>query len=203
MRPSESMKTVLKTAPAAEPVSLAEMKIHLHADADVTAEDTLLSSLIIAARRHVEDFTSRALVTQTWYAYLDDFPRDNVIALPWGSLQSVTSLKYKDSAGTEETMTATTQYLVDTDSDPGQIVLPYLVSWPSFTPYPFNAVTVEYVCGYGAAATVPDTLKAAIKLIVSDLYENRESQTYSNQTFSESQTVFNLMCPYRLRNLFK
>lgn len=38
------------------------------------AEDTLLTNLITAARRHVENVLRRALITQTWELWLDDFP---------------------------------------------------------------------------------------------------------------------------------
>ena len=196
------MKTSLKTAPATEPVSSDEFKLHQRISG--TTENDLITSILKAARSHVEYFTGRALITQTWYAYLDDFPAESYIELPWGELQSVTSVKYKNSSGDETTMTVTTDYLVDSSSEPGKIVLPYLVSWPSFTAYPYNAVTIEYICGYGAATAVPDALKAAIKLIAGDLYENREAQTISNiiRTFVANPTATNLMEPYRLRMIY-
>ena len=144
-------------------------------DADTT-EDDLLTSLIQAAREHVENITRRALLTQTWYAYLDEFPADrDFIRLPFGNLQSVTSVKYKDSAGTETTMTVATDYLVETNGEQcGRIVLPYGVSWPSATLWPSNPITIEFVCGWTAAASIKASIIAALKLILADLWENRE-----------------------------
>jgi len=191
------MRFQIKTQPSEEPVTIAEIKIHLHMDADQTAEDTLLTSLITAARSYVEQYTGRALVTQTWYGYLDQFPGNDYINIPFGNLDSVTSVKTIDSAGDEITLTVTTQYLVDSDSEPGRVVLPYSVSWPSITPYPVNPIVIEFVCGYGLAVAVPDGLKSAIKLIVGDLYEHREAQIETG-SFQVNETVQNLMFPYRL-----
>lgn len=202
------IKTRLKEAPASEPVTLAEMKIHLHMDADVTTEDALITGLIKASREYVESVTGRALGTQEWYAYLDSFPVDeNYIKLPFGSLQSVTSFKYRDQTGVETTLQANTHYLVDLSSDPGRVVLPYAGSWPSFTPYTVNPITIEYVCGYDAdedTGPVPESLKAAIKLYVADMYENRESQIAVNgiSQFAENRTAVNLMMPWRIWDFY-
>jgi len=191
------MRLQIKTQPSEEPITTTEAKTHLHMDADQTAEDTLLDSLIIAARSYVEQYTGRALVTQTWYGYLDQFPGKDHINIPFGNLDSVTSVKTIDSVGNETTLTVTTQYLVDSDSEPGRVALPYSVSWPSITPYPVNPIVIEFVCGYGLAAAVPDGLKSAMKLIVGDLYEHRESQIETGN-FQVNETVHNLMFPYRL-----
>jgi len=191
------MRLRIKTQPSVEPVDILSIKTHLHMDSDQTAEDILLASLITAARSYVEQYTGRALVTQTWYGFLDQFPGMDHIGLPFGNLSSVTSVKTIDSVGDETTLTLTTQYLVDTDSEPGRVTLPYSVSWPSFTPYPVNPIVIEFICGYGLASAVPDGLKSAIKLIVGDLYEHREAQIETG-SFQINKTVQNLMFPYRL-----
>lgn len=165
-------------------------------DADTT-EDDLLTFLIQAAREHVEDITRRALLTQTWYAYLDEFPADrDFIRLPFGNLQSVTSVKYKDSAGTETTMTVATDYLVETNGEQcGRIVLPYGVSWPSATLWPSNPITIEFVCGWTAAASIKASIIAALKLILADLWENREGAVLKSgvQTYQTNPAVKSLL----------
>ncbi len=62
------MALVLTTAPAAEPISLAEAKAHLRIDAD--DEDALLTALIAAARMFVERTLGVALITQSWSYFL-------------------------------------------------------------------------------------------------------------------------------------
>ena len=54
------MSLTLVSPPAAEPVTLAEAKSHLKLD--TSDEDTLIASLITAARARAEWHTGRALV---------------------------------------------------------------------------------------------------------------------------------------------
>jgi len=169
-----------------------------------TADDDLLTALIQASREHVEDITRRQLLTATWYYYLQEFPPEDFIKLPFGNLQSANlSIKYKDSAGTETTMTVTTDYLVETNGEGiGRIVLPYGESWPSDTLYPSNPITIEFACGWTAAASIPKKIIAALKLILADLYENREGAVLSNFTYQENRAVKALLASSRLWDEF-
>ena len=165
----------------------------------VTVEDTLLTSIITAAREQVEDVTGRALITQTWDCYLDEWPEGDRITLPFGNLQSVTSVSWKDTDGTETTLTATTDYLVETNGDQnGAIVLPHGCSWPSGTLYPSNPIKIRIVCGWASANAVPFKIKAALLMVWADLYENRESQTVSNAGYVQNKTVDALLANARL-----
>lgn len=161
------------TPPTAEPITLAEAELHLRVDGDT--EDNLISDLIKAAREYCEEFTRRALAEQTIEAYPDHFPYEGEIELPRPPLQSVTSIKYKNSAGTETNMTADTDYLVDVDSTVGRIVLPYGKSWPAFTPWPVHPIKIRYVAGYSSADPIPKSIKQAMLLLVGHWYENREA----------------------------
>jgi uncharacterized phiE125 gp8 family phage protein len=162
-------------------------------NAATTAEDSLLTEKLQSAIDDAEDFTGRQLLTATWKAYLDKFPVDkDYIELPFGNLQSVTAITYKDSAGTVTTMTVTTEYLVETNGDQcGRIVLPYGCSWPSVTLYPSNPITIEFVCGWKAAANVPSKIKSAILLGATDLYNCRETKT--DRQIWENKAIHNLL----------
>jgi len=181
----------VSTAVVNEPVSLAEVKLHLRLASDDT-EDSLLESMITAAREAAEQYTGRALATQTIALYLDDWPAGDYIELRKPPVQSVTSVKYKNSAGTETTMTVTTDYIVDTDSQTPRIVLPYGEDWPSFTAYPVNPITITYVAGY---TTVPRAIAQAILLLVGYMYNNRDDV----QGDILNPTVKNLLSPYKHR----
>lgn len=168
-----------------------------------SAEDDLLNAIIYAGIEHVENLTGRKLLTQTWEYYLDEFPDDS-INIPFGNLQSVTSIKYKDSDGTETTMTETTDYLVECNEDQsGNIVLPYGESWPSFTAYPSKPITIKFVCGWTTAALVPYAIKAALKLICTDLYENREGKVLSSFDYKANPAVDALLVNYKLFDWWK
>jgi uncharacterized phiE125 gp8 family phage protein len=168
-----------------------------------SAEDDLLNAIIYAGIEHVENLTGRKLLTQTWEYYLDEFPDDS-IKIPFGNLQSVTSIKYKDSDATETTLTENTDYLVECNEDQtGNIVLPYGESWPSFTAYPSKPITIKFVCGWTTAALVPYAIKAALKLICADMYENREGKALTSFDYKENRTIDALLINYRLFDWWK
>lgn len=189
------MDTKLITAIEAEPITKAEVKSHLRLDASDTSEDTQIDIWITAAREYCEAFTGRALATQTREGLLNDFPSTDNIEIPKPPLQSVTSVKYKDSDGDETTMTADTDYIVNTDNEPGEIFLPYNDTWPSFTPYPFNAVRIRYVCGYdGETYILPKLLKSGLLYHVGLMYKYRDCEI----PVEEIETVHRLYYPFRV-----
>lgn len=185
----------LITAPAAEPVTLDEAKAHCRIT--TTAEDYLVNSWIIAARGHAETYTRRRFITQTWEWSMDEFPDyDSPIEVPNGPLQSVTSLKYIDTAGVEQTLDPTL-YQVDLKSDPGRIAPAYAVRcWPYTRCDTLNAVTVRFVCGYGLAARVPKEIKQAMLLAIGDFNEHREASLDIEQYRNEAAE--SLLFPFRV-----
>lgn len=190
------MKTVQVTAPILEPISLAELKLHLRIEDSVLedfVEDEMLKDDVVTARLDVENDSRRQIMTATWDYFLQEFPSDDYIKLPFGNLQSVTWVKYKDSDGDETTMTETTDYLVETGGTGiGRIVLPYGKTWPSFTAYPSNPISVRYVCGWTTKALVPATIKSAIKVRCAKLYTNR-GEDVRGQTVIEDKTYTRLV----------
>ena len=192
------MASKIVTAPAAEPVSLVEIKLHLRLDANDDTEDDLLTALIKSAREYIESYTRRALVTQTWDYFLEGLPEGDEIWLPYPPLQSVTSLKYRDTDGNETTWDSS-NYIVDTNSFIGRIKLAYGVSWFTDTLYPANPITVRFVCGYGDADEVPVGIKSAVKLLVAHWYEHREAVVSKNEApYNIPFTVDALLYPFRV-----
>ncbi|HOW32781.1 MAG TPA: head-tail connector protein, partial [Bacteroidales bacterium] len=62
----------LQTAAASEPVTTEELKAQLRITH--SSQDTMLASLIKAARQRAEFYTRRALITSVWDLFLDSFP---------------------------------------------------------------------------------------------------------------------------------
>ncbi len=196
-----SMGTGIITAPVIEPVTLEEVKDHLLIDETTAAADNQLMRMIKAARQQIEDWTRRAILTQTWDYCLQAWPGGKFIAIPHGNLQSVSSVKWKDEDATETTLTETTDYLVEQNGTMcGRIVLPYATGWPSGVLYPSNPITIRYVCGWSTPELVPETIKAAILMTVADMYENRSVQEFNtiNQGFSVNKSVEMLLASQRL-----
>jgi len=162
----------LKTKPVKEPMTLQEAKDHLRVD--LTDEDAYIDQLITAARLEAEDLMERALITQTWELFLDCFPVNSrtPILVSRPPLISVTTIKYIDAAGAEQTWPAA-DYKVDNKRHPARIFPAFDKTWPT-TRSEANAVTIEYQAGYGPnAQDVPENIRHAIKLILTERYENR------------------------------
>lgn len=158
------MSLRLITAPTSYPVTQAEAKMQCKVDGN--DEDGLIDTYISAATAHVESVTGRAIISQTWEVVLDDF--SDAMMLPKGPVQSVTSVKYFDTAEVEQTL-ATDQYVLDNVSDPAWVVKAEDATWPEVAEG-VNNVIIRFVAGYSA---VPPELKAAILILVSALYDNR------------------------------
>ena len=196
------MRISTTKAPAVEPVTLAEVKKHLRlatTDAEATAytsEDDLLNRLITVARTQAEQETGRAFITQTKTYYLDAWPDEDFIRLPYPTLQSAAvTYRLEDDDDYDETLST-----VDTDivSEPGRVVLQPNESWPSGTLYTDRPIKIVYVCGYGLAADVPEGIKSAILLKISDLYENRGEVVLGVSVSKIADAVDSLLRQYRI-----
>ena len=146
------------TPPTVEPITLAEAKLHCRVD--VTDDDALIDGLIATARTYCETFTGRAFVEQTLQLNLNRWPSKRAIVLPRPQLRSVTSVTYYLTDGTPVTLTAGTDYLADTDSEPGRVILPYGKTWPTNTLYPLNPIRIIYTAGYPVEPAVDYTAVA-------------------------------------------
>jgi len=173
--------------PAAEPVSLAEAKLHLKVDN--SADDTLISALITAARQHLERHCNSAFVTQTITEVWPSFYKRNHCSV--APVQSLTTLQHISEGAAIYTTTDASLYGFDTYAKPAYIYRMPDMTYPITEDVP-DAVKAVYVAGYGAAASVPVPIKAAILLVVADLYENRQDTIKRMPSAAEY-----LIAPYR------
>jgi uncharacterized phiE125 gp8 family phage protein len=137
-------------------------------------EDDTLEAFISAARDYCENYQKLAYITQKWSLSLSYWPECSVIELPKGHLQSIVTIKYKDSAGVETTLVNNTDYVYSTKGMWGRITTPYGKMFPSFVPFPLDAITIEFICGYGdTGESVPPKVKQAMKLLIKYWYESQ------------------------------
>ena len=187
------MALVMTTAPAAEPISLAEAKAHLRVDA--SDEDTLLLSLISAARMFVERTLGVALITQDWSYFLDHWPRSGTVVLPLAPAQGVASVKVHDAEGGSTEIDAES-YEVDTLSEPARLVLMSAV--PSAASRQLSAFEIAFTAGYGdEPEDVPAPIRHALTLLVAHWFERREPVEFGYAPQEVPATVAGLLLPYR------
>ena len=178
-------KLDLVTAPAIEPITVAEVKNALRIDH--TDDDTLIGFLITAARTSAEAYTRRAFITQTWKMFMDNFAGftngytywqginnlpisaitiSNSIEIPLPVLQSITHLKTYDDDDTATTFSSSNYYVAIYTGDfgqPGSITLRESNTWPTFSRVK-DGIEIQFVTGYGTDATdVPQQIRMSIQ----------------------------------------
>jgi uncharacterized phiE125 gp8 family phage protein len=155
---------------------------------DTTDDDTLIATLISAARARAEWHTGRAFVTQSWVLWLDAWPgaaaacadlppalstvAPAAIEIPLPPLQAVTALTTYARDDTA-TVLGTGFYQVDTASKPARVALKFGVAPPASL-RAINAIAIAFTAGYGdGESDVPALIRQAILDITADMYVNR------------------------------
>jgi len=216
------LSLTVSVQPAVEPITRDEAKAHLRVG--VTDDDFFIDSCITAARQNLEETYRLACITQTlilgldyfvqpdwdpwspvwpvwpagWWLATSWYPRGQPLELRW-PLQSVTSIAYTDPSGNPQTFPSN-QYQVVTQTKPGLVMPNYGVVWPVASPLP-NNIQVTFVAGYANPSLVPSSIKAALKLIIGDLYENREQSLIGTRlvVVELPRGVDDLMGPYKFQ----
>ena len=164
------MAALLVTAPASEPVSLAEAKLQLrivHSD-----DDQLIASLITAARRVVEARTGLCLIAQDWLCLRDGWPEDGVIELPVAPLLAVEEIGVFGDDD-QKAVIDPAHYIVDAASRPARVMLRGSRLWPR-PGRAVNGIGIRVQAGFGPLAIdVPQPLRQAIGLLVAHFYAQR------------------------------
>ncbi len=186
------MTAILISGPATEPVTLAEARAHLRVD--TADEDTLISSLITAARIHIELACSKVLITQSWKLYFDRWPSKSVIEIPLAPLQGVSAISIYDADDNSESI-ASSRWYADTVSVPGRLVRRFGSVWPD-PARAANGIEITLSAGYGdTASDVPQTLRQAILLLVAHWFETREPVVLGAAAISVPLAVDALIAP--------
>lgn len=179
-------------ASTAKAIELYEVKDHLRIERGNVDEDELLAAMIDTVTNMVEEISGYALIKQHRVLYLDDWSTSDCIRLPYPPLISITSstaisdssgaaVSYKNSTKDWNELSSTS-WIADTVSRPGRLCLEYGETWPTATLHNVNPIAIRYTCGFSTSSTgVPRGFKAAMKIMVSDLYENRESFMVARQ----------------------
>jgi uncharacterized phiE125 gp8 family phage protein len=165
-----SIKSIL--APSVLPVTLVtamrSLRV-LQGDAD------LVELYLAAATEKVEDYTGRALVTQTFLLQLEAWPsKDLTLELRRTPLASVTSIKYYPEDGSAQATLDANRYRVNTNATPGFVEFVDTVDPLPSLATRADAVEVTFIAGYGTTEdTIPPLLRAAVLQMARNYYDNR------------------------------
>lgn len=147
----------------------------LHLKKDESDEDALISLMVAAATDMAQQHTGRSIDQCQWSLRLDAFP-ERAICLPFPPLVTVDSITYLDADGVSQTLPLEL-VRIDRYGAPAR-VMPPETGWPATAGVP-NAVTVQFVAGYGASC--PDAIKQWILLHAGTWFENRASVRVGGQ----------------------
>jgi uncharacterized phiE125 gp8 family phage protein len=189
------MNYKLITPASTFPVTLAQARTHLrlvpYGTPESHPDDEYIDDLLIpSATSWVEEYLEAFLATQTIEIALNELK--SKVELPYGNVQSVTSVKVLEDG--VETIVSTDVYSLNDYVKPANLYLNLGQSWPSYDEVD-NAVKIRYVVGY---ATAPSPIMSAILLIIGHLYENRQ-ENLSGVTINDlPMGVRVLLQPYRV-----
>ena len=186
--------------PPSEIITVNEAAEFMRADFPEQETD-MIEGIITASRQWCEEYLRRAIGIQTLEITLDSFPKKILLRPP---LISVTSIKYYDSNGDQQTMNAS-DYRVSKNSEPATIIPSSDSSttgiWPT-TLEADDAITIRFVTGYQDGGSpfvskeLPKTIRTAMLMQIADLYANRESQV--EKPLSANPTLERLLSTLRL-----
>ena len=187
----------ISSQPSIEPITLSEAKLHLRVD--TADDDAYITALIVAARQWVEQVCNLCIIQQTVVEKFDSFPTYGYFNLTKSPVISVDSIQYTDTNGTTQTW-AVTEYDTDLVSKPARIMPKFGKTYP-FTRVTLTPVSITYKAGFGSAASsVPGPILHAMKLLIGEMYEVRQSIT--NTVFTpKAGVVEKLLYNYRVMQL--
>lgn len=194
----KDIQTRVITDLATEPVTLAEAKNYCKVTG--SQDNDLITLLITAARKALEKYTQSSFghkhLTTTWVTV----PENWTVELPHGPHNAVSAVYLIDEEGTEELLTANTDYYVLGDQD---LRIQINQHWLSGGAINMPQVRVEYTAGYGdtTTETLPDELKLAVLKQIATDYMLRENIGPSGMS-TLSNDAKSLAAPYRRKIWF-
>ncbi len=179
---------------ADEPISIEVARAHCRVDtflegsppALASDDDLWLTDIgIPAAREYCESELGVSLAPRTMELAANSFPSfapstppGTGFNLPFGPVQSITSVTYIDSLGASQTMPSA-DYALDVYAKPARLNLVSGASWPT-SDGTVNSVKVRYVVGFTIPGDSPQIYPlpkmgmAMMLLMLGHLYDNRE-----------------------------
>lgn len=179
-----------------EPVSLADARLQVRIAAEDGAEDfedSLVETLVLAARKAAEEFTGRLFAGGLYEMRADKLSA--CMLFPVAPVSEIVKVEYVDDTGAVQELGAD-QYALHAHPDHPALLLVPGAAMPALHWMP-GSVRVRFKGGY--AKDDPDLAMAiaAMKLTIGHLYANREAVVVGVSVADLSQGVQSLLWPYR------
>jgi hypothetical protein len=177
----------VKEAATFSAFDLATAKLFLRVD--YAADDALITSLVSAATKLCENYLNWHILDYTYTAIFNGIPAEKLtgvgrsvyfleptkLELKKIHVQSIVEVKSVDVTGVESIFPNTNYHLLATDNS-YFIELEEASSWPSPL-RSWDSFHVRFKCGYNSVSEIDESIISAIKIILFDFYENRNSLT--------------------------
>lgn len=171
---SKAFPYTVITPPATTPISRSQLKGYLKLDETDTSEDELLDLIIDLVTEVGQCMTKRDFINRTNRTFRDVFPslRSQGFLIRRSKLQSVNSIEFLLNTVFTVFPLANTGFTIDNDYS--TIFLKSDQDWPTDVDEEPQAVKIEFVSGYGPAATdVPAKIRGALLQHAAAFYSNR------------------------------
>lgn len=181
---------VQKVGPTTEPVSVVEAKSFLRVLGN--EDDLLIASIIKASREYAEQITGSQFMEATFELYTEKFEDD--FKLPKNPIKSIESIEYMDDNENYQVLDNSTYYFYE---EFGISKIKYKTFPDVSTIEHKKAIRITFKSGF---ESVPESIKAWIKVKVSTLYENREQFVIgASITSFDDKFVDCLLNPYKIK----
>ena len=181
-----------------EPVTVAEVIAHVKGSTDDVA---VLTRTAKAARAWCENHTHRECLVKKLRYSLDEWPRSFVeLPRPVNGSTAITApvVSYRQQGNSTFTTFGSTNYLVDSESEPGRIVLKFGATWPTGALEAGQSVRVDFWSGSTSAAVSPVAFTQGIMLLTGHWYANPESVVVGTISSKVQQSLESVLSALRI-----
>lgn len=165
------------------------MKLFLHLDGD--DDNTLLQTLLTAARMKIEAKLSQVMLHQDWRFIMNHWPARKEFKLPMSPLHNILAARIFDASGTSQTI-RTIGFAINNAQSTNTLVRPDTLQNPGRA---YNGIELDLRLGMAATpAAVPEPLRLAVLELAGFWYEHRTAGTAQHHM---PETVTSLLTPYK------